>query len=394
MYPVRALRPSTQEHADTQKGLTHMERSVIVKARKISNVAGNITYLKNTKEHPETCLVQSSCDIQLWLDYAKVNQEAFRRSNQKGECKCVEARELIFVCPEEFYKIPLQQRDVFLDQFVQGVQKRLGTEVYVALHAADKDASNMHFHVMYMERKKVLKNEKVATRRLYFDPEGRQVKSKKYAIDENGQLLPGYSFVKTGEVYGEVEWTAKNKNLRSNEFTQSMKQWWADQINHLREKDRPWTEGVEERVVYDRNTSPFLSEQSYKTPFKYHDAEKQAAADEVFEAVKEDILECNALRKEYNAHVQHALSMGASRQELVERRKRVTANIEAAVKEGRSYQIKEILQSAVIWIRSLIDRIKLRKPSIDDLIGGGKQRVSEAESGLKKQNRAPKEHER
>lgn len=360
-----------------------MPKSTFVKVRKINSIASNIRYLADQKEHPETCITYSTCDDSLWSELARVNQEAFVRSNQEG--KCVEARECIFVCPEEFYKMNDKQKQRFLEVLIEGLKKRMGVEVYGALHAADKDEKNMHVHAMYMERKKVTTNEKIATRRLYFDDEGRQVKSRKYAVDEKGELLPGYSFVRKGEKYGETEWTAKDKYLRGNTFTENMKKWWTYQLNSLRAKNFVWTEGMEERVVYDRKTSPYFALQDEIKPFKYRDNEKCTESVKSAETFNMNVRRTNKLKKQYNEYVDVAKSFGASETVLLQNRLAASKAIRTAYETGQSNRINEILDRAIKWIVQFIDRLKpmekgFRKASsIQD-------KIAEATELQKKQN--------
>lgn len=360
-------------------------KSTFVKFRKINSVASNLEYIADRKEHPETCITYSTCSLELWNEYAAVNQKAFRKSGQKG--RCVEAHEAILVCPVEFYRLTEKERTFYTKEMGIFLSKKYGVEVAIALHAADKDYKNMHFHVMYMERQKIQVEEKIATRRMYFDPEGKQVRTKKEATDEKGNLKKGYTTVAKGETYGKKEWTAKNKNLRSNQFTHAMKIFWTNEINrHQREK---WAADMEERIVYDHDTSPYLPLQDEYRPLKYKDKDKYQESKKKAQELNMDIRECNLLRREYNEQVDEAIAAGADLKILIRKRKEVSQDILQAIKIGRQNQIKDIIKSGIRWLEQLIGKLlrpekekeeqqKAEKPekkkTLDSMIGSGFQR--------------------
>lgn len=340
-------------------------KHVIVKARKINSIASNMAYIRSTKEHPETCFSYSTCSDELWMEYAAVNQEAFRSSGQNGQC--VEAHENIYVFPEEFYRLPKEQREQLAKIIAQNFKERHKVECMVAVHGSDKESRNLHVHLMYMERRRENQGEKIASRRLYFDPQGRQVHTKKEACDQAGNLLPGYSFIKKGEAYGgKRSWTAKDKGLKSNQFTHAEKIWWANSLNNFRKKE--WASDMEERQVYDRKNSPYLPLQSLPAPLKYSNKEKQTAADEAYEEYVRDIKECNELRREYNQAVDEALENGADRNELAEYRRKLSAEIYQETKEDHSKTLT-MLDKALSWVEGILRRLESLKAKISPFKG-------------------------
>lgn len=327
----------------------------IVKFRKINSVKSNIQYLQNKTEHPEICYICSTCNEKLWEEYAEFNQEAFKKSGQKG--KCIEAHEFILVLPNEFYK--LIPKEKLLEDIAKVLKESLGVEIYAAMHGSDKDSNNLHIHVMYMERNLEQEQDKIAKRNTYFDQNGKQVRAKKDAVDQDGNLLPGYSMVPKGECYGKKTWSAKKKNLRSREFTKKIKVFWTENINSNLECS--WAVGMERREVYDHEKSPYLPLQDTYKPLKYSDKEKYQESIEKAQELSKDIQECNKLRIKYNDNVTVALMNGADLNQLVEQRKKISKEIKENIDNNNQRSIKGILANAVNWIQEFLDSLFKKK---------------------------------
>lgn len=337
----------------------------IVKFRKINSVKSNIQYLQNKTEHPEICYICSTCNEKLWEEYAEFNQEAFKKSGQKG--KCIEAHEFILVLPNEFYK--LIPKEKLLNDIVNGLKESLEVEIYAAMHGSDKDSNNLHIHVMYMERKLEQEQDKIAKRNMYFNQDGKQVRAKKDAVDQEGNLLPGYSMVPKGECYGKKTWSAKKKNMRSRKFTKNIKEFWTDNINLNLECS--WADGMEKREVYNHEKSPYLPLQDTYKPLKYSDKEKYQESVKKAQELSKDIQECNKLRIEYNDSVTAALMNGADRELLVEKRKKISKEIKENIEKNNQKSIKGILANAVNWIHGFLDKLfkKTDEKDLESQIG-------------------------
>lgn len=355
-------------------------KHVIVKARKIHNVAGNMKYLRDTKDHPEICYTYSTCSDELWHEYAAVNQEEFKKSGKANEpgCRCVEAREQIFIFPEEAYQVSQKGKEAYARALAEIFKKKYGVEVMIALHGSDKDSKNLHVHIMFMERKKLIKEEKIATRRLYFNDKGRQVKSRKDAVDQDGNLLPGYYFVKKGEVYGEKEWTAKEQHMHSNAFTKQLKIWWANEIN--RQRTQKWGKDMEERAVYDRDTSPYLPYQDEYKPLRYSDPEKQKLSHIKAYELSDEIGYTNFLKRQWNEKVDQALSEGADLEDLVEHRKEISADIKNACVEHRTSEINGIIQKHIEWLEKFLQKLREVQKSLASKLQQAKEKIQERRS--------------
>lgn len=331
----------------------------VVKFRKISAGKHNVRYLEDREEHPGICLTYSTCSENLWDEYFKVNREAFEKSGQKGNC--VEAREFILVFPEEFYKLPAESRENFLKAVVNKLRDKYGIEIYAAMHGSDDDHKNLHIHCMYMERTPIVEQDKIAQRNMYFNPEGKQVRAKKDAVDpETKELLPGYTMVLKGECYGKKKWTAKKKWLHSQDFTKAIKEDLTYIINV--NLNKTWAKGMEEREVYDREKSPYLPLQDVLQPLTYRDPDKPDKTLKIETEASKDIVECNALRIEYNDLVREALQNGVLEEDLIRRRKGISKEIATACEQKESFRIKEILDRAVQklfdFVKSIVEAVK------------------------------------
>ena len=331
-----------------------MAKNVIVVARKLNHAKSNIKYLQDRDDHPETCIFYNTTSMENWDSYIKKNQEEFKRSNQKG--RCVEARELIFVFPEEYYRMSDEMKEIYLKDFAEGFKKQYGVECIAALHGKDKEASNMHIHLMYMERQLEFKERitKIATRRLYFNERGVQVKTRAMCLDEDGKMLPGYSYVKKGEEYviqeGGIEWSAKDEELRSNSFTDMQKRRWAHRLN--KDKEMDWAKEFGIDMVEDRKVHEvdflFLKMQNLKKPKRYRDKRRQKKSQQHCDNFNRPIKQSNRLRAKYNKLAEVALESGnLTREELGIKTWGINQEIKKKLLKGQGKDIKGILENAV-----------------------------------------------
>lgn len=331
-----------------------MAKNVIVVARKLNHAKSNIKYLQDRDDHPETCIFYNTTTVEMWDSYIKKNREEFKRANKKGRCN--EARELIFVFPKEYYNLPTEMRKQYLMDFAEGFKKQYGVECIAAMHGKDKESNNLHIHLMYMERQLEVKEHitKIATRRLYFNERGVQVKTRAMCLDADGKMLPGYSFARKGEEYvvqqGGIEWSAKDENLRSNSFTEMQKRRWAYRLNKDREKDWAKEAGIDK--VEDRQIKEidwlYLKMQNLRKPKKYRDKEKQKKSKQSCDKFNDKIKKTNKLRGEYNKLAKAALEGGKiSREDLGKRTWNINQEIKEKLLEGKGKEINGILESAV-----------------------------------------------
>ena len=197
--------------------MTLIKNVTFIQHGKLTNVVGRIRYISDEKKQENLYAVYETVPRKYWRDLAKENQSDFRRSGTSGNC--IEARELIIALPKEMTRY---DPDELLRYFVESYRKEYGAECIAALHH-NKRKTNYHIHLIYSERQQLEEPvRKIATRNMYFDPEGRHVRTKKEATAE-GKLLPGYSMIPKGEVYEEHLFDKKNPIFKQKSFTEDVK---------------------------------------------------------------------------------------------------------------------------------------------------------------------------
>lgn len=89
--------------------------------------------------------------------------------------------------------------------------------------------------------------EKTATRNMFYNEQGKHVRTKKEILDKNGDVRKDCKIVKKGEVYERNLFTAKNKLFKQDEFVDEVKHFYTDLINTLVRDDK------EKLHVFDKN---------------------------------------------------------------------------------------------------------------------------------------------
>ena len=93
-------------------------------------------------------------------------------------------------------------------------------------------SGNYHIHLIFAERK--LLDEpiiKIASRNMFYNENGKHVRTKKEILGENGEIREGCCIVKKGEVYEKKLFTAKEERFKSNSFLDEVKHSYTDLIN-------------------------------------------------------------------------------------------------------------------------------------------------------------------
>ena len=93
--------------------------------------------------------------------------------------------------------------------------------------------------------------EKIASRNMFYDENGKHVRTKKEILDESGELRPGCKIIRKGEAYEKHYFKPKNPEFKSKKFTEDMKYFYTEIINDL-VKDP-----AENLKVFDKNR-PYL----------------------------------------------------------------------------------------------------------------------------------------
>ena len=203
-----------------------MTRHSFIQMSKLSNVKGRINYITSHARQENLYASYQTADSAFWSALAKEAQIEFKRSNVEG--KCIEARELIIALPEEYTKLDPQQ---VLESFTDEFRKRYNVECVSALHH-NKRKTNYHIHLIFSERRLLEQPEiKTASRNLFYNEQGKRVRTKKEIVDESGKLRNSCTIIKKGEVYEQHLFTVKDKQFKGEPFLQEVKTFYTDLIN-------------------------------------------------------------------------------------------------------------------------------------------------------------------
>lgn len=282
-----------------------MKNICFIQHEKLTNVAGRIKYISSKEKQENLYAVYETVQRSYWKELAKENQADFKRSGASG--KCIEARELIIALPEEFTQY---DSDNLLRYFVESYKKKYNVECIAALHH-NKSMSNYHIHLIYSERQLLEEpTMKIAPRNMYFDENGKHVRTKKEATNENG-LLPGYTMVPKGEVYEQHLFDKKNPVFKQKSFTHDVKKFFVGIMNpHLEDRNK---------MIVFPSDGPFL-------PTKKIGKNNPKA---------EFIEETNRLKDKWNYEVRHALMEGAPKKGLIETKKELISKpVAESIKES------------------------------------------------------------
>ena len=161
---------------------------------KLPDVRGRITYISSHAKQENLYAVYETTDRCYWTELAKCNRQEFEKSGTEG--KCIEAREFIIALPESFFV--LYEPDKLLQLFTDRFKEKYGVECVSALHH-NKRKTNYHIHLIFSERELLPEPiEKTATRNMFYDENGKHVRTKKEILDENRNVRKGCKIVKKG----------------------------------------------------------------------------------------------------------------------------------------------------------------------------------------------------
>lgn len=210
---------------------------------KLHNVRGRITYISSHAKQENLYAVYETTDRPYWTELARYNQQEFLKSGTEG--KCIEARELIIALPESFPD--LYYPDKLLQLFTNRFKEKYGVECVSALHH-NKRKTNYHIHLIFSERQLLQEPvEKVATRNMFYNEQGKHVRTKKEILDDSGNVRKGCKIIKKGEVYERIPFTVKNPLFKQESFVDEAKHFYTDLINLLIEDDK------DKLHVFDKN---------------------------------------------------------------------------------------------------------------------------------------------
>ena len=310
-----------------------MKRNSFIEMAKLHNLSGRITYISShaKQEHLYEVYTTES-DRAFWRELAKCNQEEFEKSGTNG--KCIEARELMIALPESFINY---EHDYLLKSMVDKFKKQYDVECFAALHH-NKRKTNLHIHMIFAERKRLDQPiEKTATRNMFYDEQGRHVRTKKEILDEDGNIRKGCKIIKKGEVYERKIFSTKDGHFKQESFLDEAKVFYTDLINQmvLDDKDR--------LSIFDKN-GPYLA------------TKKVGKNNPKAEEIKAD----NVIRMEWNRVVDRAIVSGVSDAELVELKKaEITDRVKESVEQNgnKPELFGDIVRAAVAVLERLIAKV-------------------------------------
>lgn len=206
-----------------------MRRNSFIEMAKLHNLSGRITYISSHAKQEHLYEVYATePDRAFWRELARCNHEEFEKSGTNG--KCIEARELMIALPESFINY---DHDYLLKRMVDKFKEKYGVECFAALHH-NKRKTNLHIHMIFAERKRLEQPiEKVATRNMFYDEQGKHVRTKKEILDGDGNVRKGCKIVKKGEVYERKIFTTKDGRFKQESFLDEAKVFYTDLINQM-----------------------------------------------------------------------------------------------------------------------------------------------------------------
>lgn len=309
---------------------------------KLHDLKGRIDYISNPKRQEYLYAVYDTADPLFWRELAKENMRIHKESGMKG--KCIEARELIIALPE-----PLTEKDPeeLLRGVVEWFRKKYGVDCVAALHH-NKRKTNYHIHLIFSERKrKEVVNEKIATRNMFYDENGKHVRTKKEILDENGNIREGCYIIKKGEAYERDIFTAKDKQFKSRAFLKEAKVYMMDYINTLLPENYP------KLTIFD-------DEEVYLPMLKIGKNNPKEA----------EIKAANELRREWNQMADQALVEGVPQADIKKIKQiEIKEKVQKSIKENGKApgMFDQIVRNAIQHLRALILNIRDRIKEIGEL---------------------------
>ena len=203
-----------------------MTRHSFIQMSKLSNVKGRISYITSPARQENLYATYHTADAAFWTSLARENQQEFKRSGTEGTY--IEAREFIIALPEKFTRYDPQR---VLTKFTEEFQKRYNVECVSGLHH-NKAKTNYHIHLIFSERRLLPEPVvKVATRNMFYDEVGKHVRTKKEITGEDGQIRPGCTVIKKGEVYESHMFSVKDARFKQEGFVAEVKEFYTGLIN-------------------------------------------------------------------------------------------------------------------------------------------------------------------
>lgn len=311
-------------------------RNSFIQLMKLSNVKGRITYISSHAKQENLYAVYETTERKFWRELAKCNQEEFAQSGTEG--KCIEARELIIALPESFVEY---SPDRLLKLFTEHFKQNYGTECIAALHH-NKKKTNYHIHLIFAERKLLAEPIiKTASRNMFYDENGKHVRTKKEILGEDGEIREDCHIVKKGEIYEKKLFTVKDERFKSNSFLDEVKSSYTDLINLYVKDENQKLQVFQRGGVYLATKK--IGKRNPKAP--------EIEAD-------------NRKRQEWNRAVDMALISGIPEPQIMEvKQKRISDPIKSAIsRKGRNPNLfAKVVTMAIEALELMIETVLVKK---------------------------------
>lgn len=267
-----------------------MPRNAFAQISKITNCAGRIDYISNPDRQEHLFTTYSTVDDDsYWTELAQVCHAEHDKYGAGG--KVIEAREWIIALDESLLEL---DPDMVIRQFVDAFHNKYGVECKAALHHNSKQ-TNYHIHMIFSERQLLEQPiEKVATRNMFFDENGKHKRTKKEILDAEGNVREGCKIIAKGEVYERQKFTGKNPIFKTVAFKKEAQELFKNINNSLITDE-------------DRKLSIFNPESVYLATKKIGKNNPMA----------EYIIADNEERKEWNRSVDQALIALVDRNDIL-----------------------------------------------------------------------------
>ena len=248
-----------------------------------------------------------------------------------------------FALPEKFTRYDPQR---VLTKFTEEFQKRYNVECVSGLHH-NKAKTNYHIHLIFSERRLLPEPVvKVATRNMFYDEVGKHVRTKKEITGEGGQIRPGCTVIKKGEVYESHMFSVKDARFKQEGFVAEVKEFYTGLIN------RYISDPEQQLKVFDP--------QSVYLPTKKIGRNNPKA-----EEIKAD----NAARQEWNRTADMALLTGISEAEILEvKQAEIHEKVRQSIRQAGwlPHLFRAIVGKARAFLQGLIrQRAMPPKPTLD-----------------------------
>ena len=339
-----------------------MKRNSFIEMAKLHNLLGRITYISsNAKQEYLYEVYATEPDRAFWNELSKCSQEEFAKSGTNG--KCIEARELMIALPESFISY---DHDYLLKKMVDEFKERYGVECFAALHH-NKRKTNLHIHMIFAERERLDQpEEKTATRNMFYDEQGRHVRTKKEILDGDGNIRNGCKVIKKGEIYERKIFTTKDKRFKQESYLDEAKVFYTDLINQMVVDDK------ERLSIFDKN-GPYLA------------TKKVGKNNPKAEEVKAD----NEIRMEWNRAVDRAIVSGLSESKILELKKtEITDRVKESVEQNgnKPELFRDTVRAAITLLERLIAKVMQKVMDIAEKITG---KVADVIKGVPKETESP-----